>query len=319
MPNPPRSVMGNASRWRATSAVAAALLGVSVIVGFTSARPAAGQVSDSAAAAVARSAGGQVPTVDGVRRFNVGAAHSPGLLRWLSGALSRSGRAAAPGSLSGVDVAAYQHPHGAAINWTQVASAGYQFAFIKDTEGNYYANPYYASDLVQAKAAGLYATGYHFAVPNVSNGVTQADYAVSHANYAADGRTLPITLDIEYDPYTSGDHTNKCYGLRPARMVAWITAFDGEVQRLTGMAPIIYTTADWWDTCTGASTAFGADPLWVAAYGFSSPPLPAGWASWTFWQYTANATIPGIIGNATDASYSNGPIAALVAPPPSRA
>ena len=68
-----------------------------------------------------------------------------------------------------------------------------------------------------------------------------------------------------------------------------------------------------WNTCTGASTAFGANALWVAAYGVSSPPLPAGWASWTFWQYTSSATIPGIAGN-VDASYSNGAIAALVAP-----
>ena len=51
----------------------------------------------------------------------------------------------------------------------------------------------------------------------------------------------------------------------------------------------------------------------VAAYGVSSPPLPVGWASWTFWQYTSSATIPGITGN-VDASYSNGAIAALVAP-----
>ena len=310
--------MGTASWWRATSAALAALLSVSVIAGFAAARPAAGQVSGSAAAAGARSPGAQVPTVDGVRRFNVGAAHSPALLRRLSGPLSQTGRAAAPPALSGVDVADAQHLNGAAIDWTQVASAGYGFAFIKESEGNYYVNPYYASDLAQAQAAGLYATGYHFAVPNVSDGVTQADFTVSHASKAADGPTLPVALDIEYDPYTSGDHTNECYGLDPAQMVAWITAFDGEVQRLTGKAPIIYTTADWWDTCTGASTAFGANPLWVAAYGVSSPPLPAGWASWTFWQYTSSATIPGIIGN-VDASYSNGAIAALVAPAARRA
>ena len=310
--------MRTASWWRATSAVLAALLGVSVIVGFAAARPAAGQVSGSVAAAGARSADAQVPTVDGVRRFNVGAAHSPALLRRLSGALGRTGQAPAPASPSGVDVAAFQHLNGAAINWPQVASAGYGFAFIKESEGNYYVNPYYASDLAQAKAAGLYATGYHFAIPNVSDGVTQADFTVSHAGQAADGGTLPMALDIEYDPYISGDHTNNCYGLDPAQMVAWITAFDGEVQRLTGQAPIIYTTADWWDKCTGASTAFGANPLWVAAYGVSSPPLPAGWASWTFWQYTSSATIPGIIGNG-DASYSNGAMGALMAPAAGRA
>jgi hypothetical protein len=96
-------------------------------------------------------------------------------------------------------------------------------------------------------------------------------------------------------------------------MVSWITAFNGEVQRRTGQAPIIYTTADWWHTCTGASTAFGTDPLWVAAYGVGSPPMPAGWSNWTFWQYTSVATVSGITGN-VDANYFNSAMVALVDP-----
>ena len=34
--------------------------------------------------------------------------------------------------------------------------------------------------------------------------------------------------------------------------------------------------------------------MWVAAYGFSTPPLPAGWASWSYWQYTSAGTVPGV-------------------------
>lgn len=297
--------MGTESRWRATSAFAAALLGASVIVGLASARPAAGQVSVSASATV--------PTVDGVRRFNVGATHSPTLLQELSGSLSGTAPAGASAGLRGVDVADHEHPDGAAINWAQVASAGYRFADIKATEGTYYVNPYYSSDVAQAKAAGLYVMGYHFAVPNISDGITQADYAVSHGSYAADGRTLPMVLDIEYDPYVKADHTNECYGLSAAKMVAWITGFDSEVERLTGQRPIIYTTADWWDACTGASPAFAANPLWVAAYGVGNPPLPAGWANWTFWQYTSSAAVPGIAGN-VDANYFNSAMVTLADP-----
>jgi GH25 family lysozyme M1 (1,4-beta-N-acetylmuramidase) len=197
----------------------------------------------------------------------------------------------------GVDVAGYQHPGGAAIDWPKVAAAGYKFAFIKATEGDYYANPYYASDLAQAKAAGLYAAGYHFAVPNVSGGASQADYALANDGYAPDGRTLPLALDIEYNPYGP-----ECYGLSAPQMVSWVSAFTAEAQRVTGQRPIIYTTADWWDTCTGDSTAFGSDPLWVAAYRSAAPPVPAGWGNWTFWQYTSRGSVPGITGY-TDVSY----------------
>ena len=235
------------------------------------------------------------PVVGGVRRTNVGSDHSPRIQQQLSS------RAVVPppaeAGARGVDVADYQHPHGAAIAWPRVAGAGFKFAFIKATEGDYYANPYYASDLVQAKAAGLYATGYHFAVPNVSGGASQADYAVRHGAYTADGRTLPLALDIEYDPYGA-----ECYGLSHARMVSWVSAFTAEVRRLTGQRPIIYSTADWWNTCTGGSTAFGSDPLWVAAYGSEDPPMPAGWHNWTFWQYTSRGSVPGITGN-VDVSY----------------
>jgi GH25 family lysozyme M1 (1,4-beta-N-acetylmuramidase) len=236
------------------------------------------------------------PVVDGVRRGNVGSAHSPRLLQQLSASPVTMPPPADAGAL-GVDVADYQHPHGVAIDWPQVAAAGYKFAFIKATEGDYYANPYYASDLAQAKAAGLYATGYHFAIPNVSDGASQADYALADGGYAPDGRTLPLALDIEYNPYGS-----ECYGLSPAQLVSWLSAFTAEVQRVTSQRPIIYTTADWWNTCTGDSTAFGSDSLWVAAYRSGNPPIPAGWGNWTFWQYTSRGSVPGITGS-VDASY----------------
>jgi GH25 family lysozyme M1 (1,4-beta-N-acetylmuramidase) len=196
-----------------------------------------------------------------------------------------------------VDVAAAQHPGGAPIDWTEVAAAGYTFAAIKSTEGDYYTNPYGGADLAGAKAAGLYVTAYHFAIPNVSGGAAQADFAASHGAYAAGGRTSRLELDIEYDPYTGTDHTNACYGLSPAQMVSWISAFGAEAQRLTGQRPVIYTTAAWWATCTGGSTAFGADPLWVAAPGPpvpAGPAAPAGWTGWALWQFTSGATVPGI-------------------------
>jgi GH25 family lysozyme M1 (1,4-beta-N-acetylmuramidase) len=202
--------------------------------------------------------------------------------------------------LAGLDVAAHQHPitsqdpKGVPIDWQQVAAGGYRFAAVKGTEGDYYVDPWAATDLAEAKAAGLDVSPYHFAIPNVSSGPEQAQYAVEYSGYGPGAQTLPLMLDIEYDPYTSTDRTNECYGLRPTQMTAWISGFVIKTRSLTGQYPIIYTTANWWDTCTGGSTAFGADPMWVAAYGFSAPPLPAGWANWSYWQYTSAGTVPGV-------------------------
>jgi GH25 family lysozyme M1 (1,4-beta-N-acetylmuramidase) len=309
----------------AAAAIAVVLLGASAGAGAASAS--AGAASSTAAAATGKADTG-TSNQGHVRRFNVGATHSPELERLMrvhAAALKAAARASsaalpsAASTVAGIDVASAQHPSAAAINWSQVAAAQYKFAFIKVTEGSYYANPYYAADASGAKSAGMLTAPYAFAIPNYSGGALQADYALDHASYAADGKTLPLILDIEYDPYDSappaGDGTNECYGLTPAQMVSWITAFITETGRRTGQAPVIYTTQDWWDSCTGDSAAFAADPLWVASWG-SAPAVPAAWnGTWSYWQYTDGATPPGFAaGVVTDASWLSSTALELAAP-----
>lgn len=230
--------------------------------------------------------------------------------------MSAATAAAAPAdAVSGVDVSSAQHPtstqypDGAPIDWADVAAAGYHFAVIKATEGNYYVNPYYASDAAAATAAGMYVAAYTFANPNPKNGtaVQQAEYAVQNAgNYKVGDPYLPLVLDIEYNPYP--DDGNECYGLTPAQMVSWVSDFMAEATTLTGAAPIIYTPAAWWDTCTGYSAAFSGDVLWIPSYS-SVPPttLPGGWNTWTMWQYTSSGTVPGITGQVDLDYFSGGP------------
>jgi GH25 family lysozyme M1 (1,4-beta-N-acetylmuramidase) len=255
--------------------------------------------------AAASTTTGQAGATSGPDRSNVGATHSPQLLRQLAGpagatrtAISSAiSQASITGAVQGVDVASFQHPNKAAIDWTQVAGAGIQFAAVKATEGDYYQNPYAPTDLAGAQAAGLSTIAYAFAIPNgngsSANPATQADYLLSYLGVSS--ATVPVLLDIEYDPYVNTDHTNSCYGLSPSAMVKWIAGFDSEVQAKTGRLPIIYTTANWWSTCTGNSTAFGQTPMWVADFTTAaSPALPAGWVDWSFWQYTSAGTVAGI-------------------------
>lgn len=224
---------------------------------------------------------------------------------------------AAPTQVQGVDVASFQHPTTTStINWASVAAAGVQFTGIKVSEGNYYINPYYAgdaakgeeSDAAQALAAGLYVTPYVFANPYNStptgNGtaVQQADYAVNVITgstspaYTTNNHMLGVTVDLEPNPY---GNSNQCYGLSTSAMVTWISQFLGEIKAKLGTSktPIIYTTANWWNTCTGSSTAFSGYPLWLASYGVTNPALPAGWSNPTIWQYSASGSVSGISGS----------------------
>ena len=259
-------------------------------------------------------------------RANVGATHSPQLLSQFRNRSSNvpltgtgemapavTASAANPADEQGVDVASFQHPNGAAINWSQVAASGIGFAAVKATEGDYYQNPFALTDLAGAQAAGLSVVAYAFAIPN-GNGssnspVTQANYLLKYlGSYAS---TVPIMLDIEYNPYAGG----QCYGLKGASMVSWVAAFDAQIQAKTGRMPIIYTPPTWWDSCTGNSAGFGPDPLWVPSITTGSPVLPTGWANWAIWQYSGTGTVAGIAAaKGTDLDQANAAFLGLLNP-----
>jgi GH25 family lysozyme M1 (1,4-beta-N-acetylmuramidase) len=216
------------------------------------------------------------------------------VLRELAGGVAGRARLnPLPGALQGVDVASFQHPNGAAIDWTKVAGAGIQFAAVKATEGAYYKNPFALSDLQNARAAGLSVMAYAFAIPNgngsSANPVTQADYLLSYLGNA--GGTPPrIMLDIEYNPYGA-----QCYGLSKSAMVTWIASFDAEILAKTGQDPILYVPPPWWQACTGNAAAFHRLPVWVPDYSSAtSPILPTGWSTWAFWQYSSTGHVNGI-------------------------
>ncbi|MCW2944108.1 MAG: Lysozyme [Actinoallomurus sp.] len=203
--------------------------------------------------------------------------------------------------LPGLDVASYQGN----VNWSSVKANGATFAYTKATEGTSYQNPYFAQQYNGAYNVGLIRGAYHFATPNTSSGAAQADYFAAHGGgWSADHHTLPGALDIEYNPYGA-----TCYGLSQASMRSWIHAFLNEYHARTGRWAVIYSTLDWWTSCTGNtdSTFAANDPFWIAKYSSSAGSLPAGYGAYTFWQYASSGTFPG------DQDVFNGSQARLLA------
>ena len=192
-------------------------------------------------------------------------------------------------ALPGIDVSAYQGD----INWGSIAKY-LDFTYAKATEGTYYTNPDFYNQYEGPYNAGLIRGSYHFAIPNNSSGQSQANYFIKHGGgWSSDGRTLPGALDIEYNPYRG---SNECYGLSQSSMVSWIKDFATEYAYKERVYPVIYTTTDWWKTCTGNYRSwFGSrDPLWIANYTDShGGPLPAAWGFYTFWQYRDSGWLPG--------------------------
>ncbi|EJF57791.1 glycoside hydrolase family 25 protein [Dichomitus squalens LYAD-421 SS1] len=186
----------------------------------------------------------------------------------------------------GIDISSYQ----GTVNFNTVKANGISFVYIKATEGTTFKDPNFSSHYEGATNAGLIRGGYHFAHPDSSSGATQAKYFLAHGGgWSSDGITLPGALDIEYNP--SGA---ECYGLSASEMVSWIKDFSNTYHSSTGVYPVIYTTTDWWKTCTGNSAAFAStNPLWIARYSSSIGALPAGWSYTTFWQYADSGSNPG--------------------------
>lgn len=209
----------------------------------------------------------------------------------------------------GLDVSSFQHRGGKAVDWKLLASDGIRFAGIKVSEGTYYANPYYRTDARAARAAGLSVLPYVFASPQWSGGAATAAFAVGVSAYHRGDGMMPMAVDLENDPYSAKGKPGNCYGLRRPAMVAWISKFTTEAMLLTGVRPVIYTTADWWRQCTGDTRLFRRSELWVAGYGVRTPAVPRPWQRWTFWQYTDGGRLPGV--GVTDLDYFRSPLLRL--------
>ena len=152
---------------------------------------------------------------------------------------------------------------------------------IQATEGTTVIGSFFSSHYTAATNAGFIRGGYHFAHPDSSSGATQAEYFLAHGGgWTSDGITLPGMLDIEYNPSGS-----TYYGLSASEMVSWVEEFGETYKIKVGRYPMMYTTADWWDTCTDGSTVFSKDyPLVLAQYSSSISCIPGDWPYQGFWQ-----------------------------------
>lgn len=202
---------------------------------------------------------------------------------------------------AGIDVSSYQ----GSINWSSVKAAGISFAYIRATEGTTFQDSDFSANYLHAYNAKVIRGAYHFAQPSSSSGSTQAAYFAAHGGaWSADNLTLPGMLDLE----------GGCYGMSASAMDSWILSFYNTYKSKTGRDVVIYTSPNWWDTCTndwsGMSTR---SPLYIADWTTASNPIvPAGFPYATLWQYTDNGSVSGISG-AVDRDRFNGDSARLLA------
>jgi lysozyme len=196
----------------------------------------------------------------------------------------------------GIDVSHWQNQ----INWTSVKDFGIEFAFMKATESTDFVDPRFQQNVAGSRNAGFLVGFYHFGHPLQSGNIAddaraEAAHFVSVAGPHIRAPGLPPVLDLE-GRGLDGQPPNR------SAISAWARAWLSEVQRLTGVRPMVYANSDW------AKNYIEADlkqyDLWHARWtrDLDQPPLPNDpgiWApNWTFWQYSDATLVPGVAAGA---------------------
>ncbi|HVB78297.1 MAG TPA: glycoside hydrolase family 25 protein [Candidatus Nitrosotalea sp.] len=169
-----------------------------------------------------------------------------------------------PSVVWGIDVSAFQHPNGAAIDWAQVGLAGVKQAYIQASQGTGVLNPYFADDVAGARAAAIPVGAYHLCYPALNTPAAE----VAYFRTAIAG----VTLDL---PAMLDDETK----LDKAWVLSWF-ALWGDTKALH------YSDASYL-----AALGSVGQPQWTARPGATGL-YPGDYAT----QY-ASAPVPGIVGN----------------------
>lgn len=170
----------------------------------------------------------------------------------------------------GIDVSRWQ----GRMDWGKAAKAGARFAFCKTSEGTSWVDPEWKRNAAGARAAGILVGGYHYYL-NAYDPIQQA-------------RHFALTLLDQYQPGDLPPVADFEDTKTPAQ-VDQMRTFLQEVERLTGVWPIIYTGTWWWDSTRLPRRVDWAPeyPLWIASYRTGEPNIPDDWKDWDFHQYTS--------------------------------
>jgi lysozyme len=168
--------------------------------------------------------------------------------------------------------------HSGAIDWPAVVADGPGFVILKATEGVDLKDAAFDDHWPAVREAGLVRGAYHFYVTE-DDPQEQARFFI--ANVVLEPGDLAPVVDVEV----------LGHGTQPG-LADRLRTFIGIVEEHYGVRPFIYTSPKFWDQ--HLDDTFGGYPLWIAEYGVEAPTVPAGWETWTLWQWMGDADVKGV-------------------------
>lgn len=189
--------------------------------------------------------------------------------------------------MKGIDISHHQNDAGA-VDLKKVKAAGYQFAFVKCSEGLYYKDPFYTRNKEAARAAGMLFGAYHFA-QSINDPVKEADHFLACVGDLNPGEIVILDWEVDFrDP------------------AGWCMAWLKRVEEKLGFKPMLYTGESRVKSIDWKKVVAANYGLWVAKYAsqlvyipeyLQRKPVSDEWPFWAIWQFSSRAKVPGIVGN----------------------
>lgn len=174
----------------------------------------------------------------------------------------------------GIDVSSHNGP----MNLDAVRNDGYDFIFIKATEGVSFVDENFKMNYWKARHAGLKIGAYHFFRFD-KDGVEQA---IHFLKVIGEHKTdFNLVIDIE----DAGNAKGIAPELVTERLVSMV-----EYMNLRGFRPMFYTNRDGYEKYL--MDTYPGYPLWICS--FNENPIDA---DWTFWQYDHHGKVAGVRGD----------------------
>ena len=197
------------------------------------------------------------------------------------------------------------------VDWAKVKDAGYQFAFLKASEGITISDTQLAANRKGALDEGLRIGYYHYFRPNDSVAAQVNNFVKSVGK--PDSGAMRLVVDLEdpkiWKPYTVPQ--------RVKMIEDWISG----VQKAIGVTPqvMLYSGPDFVNSTLKNPASLGKYDLWLADYNKGAPPIPKPWTDWKFFQYSEHGKVPGISKDTDLDMFSGDNIDEVFAPPKAKA
>ncbi len=161
--------------------------------------------------------------------------------------------------LYGIDIS---HHQGGGFDLRRTRAEGFDFAFLKATDGAGWVDPQFGRNLGEARGAGLLVAAYHYQRGNAS-AAAQVDTITRTVP-----RDVPVLPDVEKD---GGN-------------LALTRDIVGRLRGAGYTVPLAYVPRWYWRDTLGSPSLVGLPPLWSSRY----PDMNGGYASQIYQRVPAN-------------------------------